>query len=106
MAETVLEPVFVTNTSFFPESYAAPNGALPTFIVATTVLLESDITDTLFEPSFVTNTSFFPESYAAPNGALPTVIVAIRALIESDMTGTIFTLPGWKPTKEYITGRT
>ena len=57
MADTVLEPVFVTNTSFFPESYAAPNGALPTFIVATTVLLESDITDTLFEPSFVTNTS-------------------------------------------------
>jgi hypothetical protein len=49
ITESVLSPIFVTNISFFPESYATPEGVVPTGTVATTALVLSEITDKVFE---------------------------------------------------------
>jgi hypothetical protein len=50
-------------------------------MVATTVLLASEITLTLSEKWLATNTSPFPLSYATPTGEVPIQSVG-RALLE------------------------
>jgi len=74
--------------------------------VATTVLLESLITETVLpgefdEPKFPTKSSPFPESYATPKGPVPTVTVATTALVESLITETV--LPGKFGAAKFVT---
>ena len=54
MIETVLSPLFDTNASSFAESTATPYGYVPMLIVATTLLLLSDITETVSSPKLAT----------------------------------------------------
>ena len=63
---------------------------VPTFTVATTVLLLSEITLTVFEFALATKTSPFPLSYATPQGPVPTFTVATTVLLLSEITLTLF----------------
>src|SRR2546428_10801512 len=92
MTLTVFAPVFATNISPLPLSYASPLGRGPTRIVATTAFVASEMTLTLFAPAFVTNTSPLPLSYATPTGGpsitVATIPVVTAVLIASTVTAT------------------
>jgi len=55
-------------------------------MVATTVLVASDITETDREPVFVTNIAPLVGSYATPVGLVATGMVATTVLVASEIT--------------------
>jgi len=71
---------------------AIPCGALPTAMVADTVLVAVFITDTLFELRFATYTLLPSGLMATVLEPLPTAIVAITVLVVVLMTDTLFEL--------------
>ncbi len=93
ITETLFDPLFATNISPLPESYATPRGLEPTEIVATTVLVVSSITETVNVPLFVTNISPLAESYATPRPWEPTEIgEPTTVLVVSSITETVLSL--------------